>query len=317
MRDGKLVNVQHSEPWRANVLFVDWLLGNRCNYSCSYCPKALHDGSRPWLETDALLAFASRIIELCVQQNRQACFQLIGGEVTLIPDLSRLLSSIASLGGRVGLISNGSRQLSWWREVREHLDFAIITYHPEHASLEHVKRIVDFLSETVRTHVNIAAPPEHFDHCVAVAETFERSSRNISLTLKPMLIDFGDELYPYSDGQMAVFSSRRFRPELTRPLVSVRGEMIAQYEDGRSEQMPATEFLTRGLNEWSGWSCNAGIELLSINDAGEVYRGLCHEGGVIGHVASPDQFQLPESPVVCTHKSCVCQTDIMVTRRRG
>src|SRR5579864_6218724 len=114
IHDRKLVNIRHSEPWRAKVLFVDWLLGNRCNYACSYCPKSLHDGSRPWMQQNVLLAFASRIIELCAEEDRQAYFQLIGGEVTLIPELPRLLSSIASLGGRVGLISNGNRQLSWW-----------------------------------------------------------------------------------------------------------------------------------------------------------------------------------------------------------
>lgn len=312
----QLVNIRHSEPWREKVLFVDWLLGTRCNYSCSYCPQSLHDGSRPWLQTDVLLAFASRIIELCVAEGRQPYFQLIGGEVTLIPDLSRLLDSISSLGGRVGLISNGSRQLSWWREVREHLDFAILTYHPEHASVEHVKRVADLLSQTIRTHVNVAAPPDHFEQCVAVAEMLESSCTNISITLKPMLIDFGDQLYPYSEEQLAVFRNRRFRPPLTRPLVSVRGEMIAHYDDGKSEQMPATEFLTRGLNQWQGWSCNVGIELLSIKETGEVYRGLCLEGGKIGHVAHPAQFRLPQSPVVCTRNSCVCQTDIMVTRTR-
>lgn len=309
--------IRHSEAWRSKCLFIDWFLGNVCNYSCSYCPPCLHDGSRAWTESATISRFAARIIELCTGEGRIAYFQLFGGEVTLMPGLAEILTGITRLGGRVGFISNGSRPLSWWRRIQGRLAFVILTYHPEKGRLEHLRHVAELLSQTARTHVNIAAPPEHFDHCLAAAERLEASCRNISITLKPMLIDFGNQLYPYSEAQLEVFRTRRFRPTATKPLVSVRGEMILVREDGSEEQMPATEFLTRGLNAWRGWSCHVGQELLSINDRGQVFRGLCREGGQIGHVSDPDHFTLPVSPVVCTRDSCVCQTDIMVSRRRS
>src|SRR5579875_1545742 len=153
---GNLVRIDHSDPSRADILFVDWLLGNQCNYACSYCPASLHDGSRPWQPLEVVSAFAEHLIAISRQRGKKVCFQLIGGEVTLIRGLSSLLSRISELGGQVGLISNGSRDLAWWKEVREHLDFAILTFHPEQGRAEHIRRVAQYLSETIRTHVNVA-----------------------------------------------------------------------------------------------------------------------------------------------------------------
>ncbi|HLI75825.1 MAG TPA: radical SAM protein [Acidobacteriaceae bacterium] len=311
---GNLVRIDHSDPSRADILFVDWLLGNQCNYACSYCPASLHDGSRPWQPLEVVSAFAEHLIAISRQRGKKVCFQLIGGEVTLIRGLSSLLSRISELGGQVGLISNGSRDLAWWKEVREHLDFAILTFHPEQGRAEHIRRVAQYLSETIRTHVNVAAPLFHFDESVRVAEMLERDCQDVSITLKPMLIDFGTELYPYTEAQMRTFRERQFKPVQTRALGSVRGEMIARWDDGSASQMPATAFLTRGMNRWAGWHCHAGMELLSIDESGNIFKGLCRQDGQIGHISSPDTFELPSAAALCTRPTCVCQTDIMVSR---
>ncbi len=312
-----LVRIEHSDPQRSDILFVDWLLGNQCNYSCSYCPSSLHDGSRPWQHLELVLAFVEHLGGACRARGKSPCFPLSGGEVTLIRDLLLLLSRIKELGGQVGLISNGSRDLAWWEKAREHLDFAILTFHPEQGNSEHTRRVAAYLSETTRTHINVAAPPSHFDASVRVAEMLERECSNISITLKPMLIDFGTELYPYTDAQMRIFQERQFKPANTRIDASVRGEMIAQFDDGSACQLPATAFLTRGINRWRGWQCNAGIELLSIDEGGSIFKGLCRQDGQIGHISRPDLFNLPISPALCARDTCVCQTDIMVTRYRN
>ena len=35
-----------------DFLFIDWDLGNTCNFSCSYCASFVHDGSIPWVNID-------------------------------------------------------------------------------------------------------------------------------------------------------------------------------------------------------------------------------------------------------------------------
>lgn len=312
----RLVRMDHSDPQRANVLFVDWLITNACNYACSYCPSSLHDGTLPAQEPGTVIRFCERLIDLCTPRKQQVCFQFTGGEVTLMPELLMVLDAISALGAQVGLISNGSRQLSWWRQARDKLNFVVLTYHPERASAIHICAVARFLSERIRTHVNVATPPNFFDHCVGVASMLEQSCQNMSITLKPMFIEFGTDLYRYAPEQMRIFREREFKPALTRPLMSTRGEMLATFEDSSTMQLPATAFITRQINNWRGWSCNVGIELLSIKPSGEVYRSLCQAGGQIGHVSSPESFALPDNPVLCPHTICTCQTDIMVSRQR-
>lgn len=312
----RLVSVAHSDAQRVQTLFVDWFLGNFCNFSCSYCPTSLHDGSIPWQSVEVIKSFAKQLIEQCDARGQKVCIQLIGGEVTLIKDLLGILNEITALGGSVGILSNGSRQLSWWREARDKLRFVVLTYHPEQGDAEHLMRVASFLSERIRTHVNVAAPPKQFDQCVQVAEKLEKNCTDISIVLKPMLINFGREMYPYSPSQMKVLQERVFSPRLTREISSVRGEMILRYEDGTIETQQPDTILARNLNRWRGWSCNAGLELLSIKESGEIFKATCHQDGVIGHVTRPDIFHIPTNETECSFNECICQTDIMVSRQK-
>ena len=40
---------------RNNALWIDWTLGNSCNFSCSYCPDNLHDGTANWVSLEDCL----------------------------------------------------------------------------------------------------------------------------------------------------------------------------------------------------------------------------------------------------------------------
>jgi organic radical activating enzyme len=292
------------------------MIGNRCNYACTYCPASLHDGSKPWLDEGRILAFARRVIDLARLQGRSTYLQFVGGEVTLVPGFAEMLHELRSMDCKLAIISNGSRQANWWSTVVDALDSVVLTYHPEYGKVEHFRSVVDLLSRKIRTHVNIAAPPDCFDHSCDVARYLEANCVDITITLKPMLIGFGNTLYPYTEEQLQLLRERQWKVAQTRSLTSVRGEMLVTYSDRRSEVWSANQFLASDLNHWPGWRCNIGLELLSINDSGQVYRGICGQGGIIGRVDRPEDFDLPHSPVVCKRQTCSCLTDVMVSRTR-
>ena len=67
------------------------------------------------------------------------------------------------------------------------------------------------------------------------------------------------------------------------------------------------------MNNFKGWSCNAGLESLMINWDGEVHRATCRVGGSLGNIYT-GTFDIPTEPVKCTRDWCTCAADIPLTK---
>jgi len=75
-----LVRMEHEHSEWASIFFVDWNLGNTCNFSCSYCPKILHDESRPWMTAPIVTSFSERLAVDAAKFGRRVYIQFTGGE---------------------------------------------------------------------------------------------------------------------------------------------------------------------------------------------------------------------------------------------
>jgi hypothetical protein len=120
-------------------------------------------------------------------------------------------------------------------------------------------------------------------------------------------------MYPYDETQSRVLRDTRFDIRTTRSSAGPRGSMRRVYSDGSSDIAKASHLIVNNENRWAGWSCNAGLELLSITYSGTVYCGLCKQGGKIGHITD-EHIEFPSDPVICERAVCHCATDIMTTR---
>lgn len=308
-----VIRIEHQNPAASSVTVVDWCFGNICNYACSYCPDRLHDGSIGWEDYDVIVRFCERLISHYSSSGRSLFFQFSGGEPTLYARFLELMTYLRSRNCRVGIISNGSRKLEWWEKAAGLLDNVVLTHHIEFVDLEHFIGVVELLSREVRTHVNVTMLPDKFDACLANAIHIANVCANITLTLKPLLIDFGSTMFDYNDIQKDILRNRHFNIRSTRPLEGPRGAMRRIYSDGTSDIAKASQIIVGDENRWSGWSCEIGRELLAINYAGDVYRGVCKQGGRIGGIAD-DHTRFPDGPVICGKAVCHCVTDIMTTR---
>lgn len=309
------LRLEHCDPAHAQITVVDWTLGNACNYACSYCPKNLHDGSIPWPDPQAILSFCDRLIEHYARLGQSLLFQFSGGEPTVYPHFLPLIRHLHAQTCKVGVISNASRTPRWWQQARDHLDQAVLTHHIEFVDLNHFIEIAQLLASKIRTHINVTMHPQRFDECLKNATQIAERCQEITLTLKPLLIDFGATPYAYTDAQQQVISQTRFKIRRTRPIGESRGAMRLIYADARTEIRRPSELIIASQNHFKGWTCHAGLELLSIDPAGQIYRGLCRQGGIIGRIDDA-QLNLPTAPVTCTREICHCATDLMTTRHR-
>lgn len=309
------IRMEHSDPVHAKTVVVNWCLGNTCNYSCSYCPSGLHNGSLPWAELAAVRGFTTRLAEHYQGRlGRKLYVEFTGGEPTLYRDFIPLLEHLKVIGAYAGLISNGSLSLRFWEKCAGLLDHVCLSFHPEFGDPEKFLKVVDFMHRRVSTHVNVMMHPKHFDMCLAVAESAAGTLENASLSLQPVLETLlpGSSLQDYSAEQARILSEKSFRIPWTKAPFTYRGGMRMHYGDGSNSNLEAPQFIVQGINRWKGWSCWAGVDELAIYADGNVYRGWCKQD-LIGTILDAD-ISFPDNPTVCLRDSCHCNLDIMNRR---
>jgi hypothetical protein len=158
--------------------------------------------------------------------------------------------------------------------------------------------------------------PEKFDECYKLAERVVEYA-NISLALQPLIVDFGDTLYNYTEEQKKVFDTQHqvFTPRIKhdKEMRTYRGAMKMVNAAGQFKLAGAHQFIARNANDWSGWKCYAGLEQLIVDMDGTVHRGWCKVGGPIGRIDDPN-LTFPDEPIVCNKTMCHCNFDIMCTK---
>jgi FMN phosphatase YigB (HAD superfamily) len=249
---------------------------------------------------------------------RKVYFEFTGGEVTLYRDFVEICQYVKSLGAKVGLISNGSRTLRWWEENKQYFDHLCISYHPEFAEPDHFINVVKLLHNDVRTHVNIMMSPEKFDQCFDIADRL-KDVNNISIALQPLIVDFGDTLYEYTEDQQRIIDNQYDlivkHIKFDRNFEYQRGAMAMLQENGNKIPKSAHRFINDKTNDWSGWNCYSGVEQIIVDLGGHIFRGWCRVGGKIGHINDPD-LRIPTDPVLCHKTMCHCNFDIMSTKEK-
>lgn len=304
--------IDHSNPVHSKVVVVDWMLGNSCSYACSYCPKALHDGSVRWQKTDDILHLYRQMQRHYVEEREKVIWlQFTGGEPTMHPRIMDLLGHASDMGFKVSLISNASRTLRFWEKINPCLDSVILTYHAEFADIDHFIQIGQMMVDRISVHINVTMIPDQFDKILEDAHRLNSALPAASVSLKPLRQEFGSELYDYTDEQMHVLS--KGMPAVSAPVGDKpRSLMHAVTASGHRETLRANQFILKGLNRWAGYTCNIGLESLRVKGSGDVYRSVCGVGGVIGRLGQ--DIDLPTNPITCTRSSCSCLADILIRK---
>lgn len=309
------IALEHADTAATSVTVIDWNLGTACNYSCSYCPDHLHDGSFAWPDYETVKNFCDRAIDHYRKMGRIIFFQFSGGEPTLYKSIERLAAYLRSQSCRVGVISNASRPEAWWRKFRDLLDRVVLTHHIEFVDIQHFLSIAHLTSETIRTHVNVTMLPSRFEECLENAYRVAQTCDSVTLTLKPLLLDFGERMYDYSDKQKRVMRETVFPSPRRQMGEPVRGLMKKVFDDGTRTLVKASHLIVNEENRWKGWSCDVGVELLSINYRGDVYKGVCRQDGKIGHFFDQN-LRFPISSTICDRNVCHCVSDIITSKSR-
>jgi MoaA/NifB/PqqE/SkfB family radical SAM enzyme len=277
---------------------VEWNLGKRCNYDCSYCPASIHDNSSPHTDIEILKATVDKLVTL----GKPIRLSFTGGEPTVHPKFRELIQYCNHVGvSWISVTTNGTLPYEFYAGVD--IDQLVFSIHLEY-DWKRVFNTVESIADLTNIKV-IAQIMAHHDHMDAVLQLRAKClSAHIPNTVRRIR---------WTEGDHDLFDDMRYNANdlnwLKEQEATVEGNCIID----DTKIIHANDVIKLHLNKYKGWTCNAGIESLMINWDGDVYRATCRVGDSLGNIYEGN-FVTPSEPVTCDRNFCTCSADIPLTK---
>jgi len=281
---------------------VEWNLGKRCNYDCTYCPSSIHDNHSPHTDINILEATVDKLCEI----GKPLRISLTGGEPCVHPDIEDLLDYFKRKDiFWVNLTTNGTRPANWYLQNEMYFNHLVFSLHFEYDWQRVVRTINEFYDRTQTDFfVNIMAHHDHMDSVRKVVKEFREKG-----------IRFAVRRIRWTEGDHNVFDDMRYDGNDLEWIISQDATAKANCRIDDVEIMHANDVIKLHMNKYKGWACNAGIESLMINWDGDVHRATCRVGGSLGNIYEGN-FVAPSNPVTCDRDFCTCAADIPLTKTK-
>ena len=289
---------------------VQWLLGNQCNYRCSYCSDIFRRGDKPFPSEELIAEVCKDIVYHFDDLGRDVVFEFIGGEPTQGGDVREIGKRLHNHTTDIILKTNGSADIQWWRDAKKYLSHVIISVHKEFVDLNHIDEVVKFLLEDDKSHpinVEILVPTTHNDpHWKWAISTLNhyRNKFNIG-NLQLLYSDFGHgstQYFPYTEAQWRQYSELHGTP-IPRSLLNEAEKQQVQQQIIEDPRPAMVDLKVRDPLNFEGAKCYSGIDTLVIDYNGRVWRSWCGYTDPIGSIYElPIQF--PTEPIICGLSRC-------------
>lgn len=277
---------------------VEWNLGKRCNYDCSYCPASIHDNSSPHTNIEVLKSAVDKLVLL----GKPIRLSFTGGEPCVHPKFLELVKYCKHVGVTwISVTTNGTLPYEFYAALE--VDQIVFSIHLEFdwkRVFNTVESVVDLTNKKV-----IAQIMAHHDHMPAVLQLRARCLlAHIPNTVRRIR---------WTEGDHDLFDDMRYNANdlnwLKEQEATVEGNCVID----DTKVIHANDVIKLHLNKYKGWTCNAGIESLMINWDGDVHRATCRVGGSLGNIYEGN-FVAPSEPVRCDRNFCTCAADIPLTK---
>jgi MoaA/NifB/PqqE/SkfB family radical SAM enzyme len=279
---------------------VEWNIGKRCNYDCTYCPSSIHDNFSPHTSIDLLEKTVDKLCNL----GKPVRISFTGGEPCVHPDIEDLLEYCKRKNiFWVNLTTNGTRSANWYLNHEMFFNHLIFSLHFEHDWQRVNRTILEFYDSTERDFfVNVMAHHNHMDSVRKVVKKYDELG-----------IKYAIRRIRWTEGDHNIFDDMRYDGKDLEWIISKDATVKPNCRIDNEIVMHANDVIKNRSNQFKGWSCNAGLESLMINWDGEVHRATCRVGGSLGNIYN-DTFVVPTESIVCTRDFCTCAADIPLTK---
>lgn len=279
---------------------IEWNIGKRCNYDCSYCPSVIHDNYSPHTDIKILKSCVDKLVSI----GKPIRLSLTGGEPAVHPDIEELLSYSKEKGiAWLNLTTNGTRKYQWYLDMEKYVDHYVFSLHFEYDWNKVLDTILHFSNWTNKKFfINVMANHNHMKNVKDAVEFLE--STNIKYAIRRIR---------WTEGDHNIFDDLRYDGKDLDWILSKEATTEPNTIIDDSVEMHSNDVIKLHLNKFKNWTCNAGIESLMINWDGDVHRATCRVGGSLGNIYD-ETFIVPTKSVTCTRNWCTCSADIPLSK---
>jgi len=324
-----------------NAFQIDWMIGNTCNYACTYCDEHFHNGSVKWPDVDLTVRFIKRLVDhyRIHAPGKKILWNMLGGEPTVWPKFNEVFRQAKEYDPNciVRMLTNGSRTLRYWEKNAKIFDEVIISYHPERADYKHCTEVANILAKAgVEVSIQTCLYPPLMDQCIEACKYFHENSLAGSHLAKALQVSLAsDETFKYDEDKLKEAYSydgepkrishgvetdedfeyhtnkKKFKRKVFGNMTRFINTNTGEIELLQSSNIP----MSGGYNTWKGWKCMIGIESLVIGLDGKVTSGnSCFHNLNHGNISDPENVKFPTDGLICPQTWCSCIADTEITK---
>lgn len=310
-----------------DLLRIEYMPGNVCNYKCSYCFPGSNEGDMLWPDIDLTLENFSHLLNYYSEHGKTKFnIYLVGGETTVWKDIERFCSELKEKFDVVFEVStNGSRNAKWWKTNAKLFDHVGISVHNEFAKIDHVIEVADIMyEEGIFLNADVLMDPDNFEKCQENIELLKQSKHEWPILAKGV---YYDGKHRYNEDQLQF---------LVQPVKRMPGmewyyehhkkfptETVLTYEDDSRKQINGDGYIiANDLNRFRGWKCWLGVDTIKIFPDGRI-TGNCQQK----LYGSDDYYNIykihfkhtfrPEiKPVICEQDICPCAKETVTKKHK-
>lgn len=309
-----------------DILDIEIILGNTCNYKCHYCFKGSNEGDILWPNKnfDILIDNFKKLLTIYEERlgKKRIYLKPIGGEATLWPLFPKFLAELKKDHDIfIRLSTNASRTLRYWKENFLLFDEIDISVHNEYANLDHIIAVSDFVYQTkkVNLYVGVLMDPINWKKCVDAYEYLLNHSREWHLFCAPVQFD-GKTLYNEEQQSFMKNYSKRKAVQPLNPFVDISPPLFI---DKQLNAIDTDQFkiILEKKNRFKNYVCNIGIDRIFIDRFGNI-KGACNQDVFQNNINIYDSdldeklFSHKFLPVVCNQEYCPCSSEILVSKKK-
>jgi organic radical activating enzyme len=316
-----ITKILNNDP--SNLLRIEYMPGNLCNYKCHYCFPGSNEGNVKWPDIDLVLKNFDHLLNTYKAQGKTK-FEIfiLGGETTLWKDLTKFCNHLKNnYDLTIRISTNASRKLNWWEENAKCFDVVEISVHHEYCNIDHIIEVGDLL---YRKKTNIVAKvlmdPFNFDKCIDLVEKLKKSKKRWGILAKAVQIN---DKSIHTELQQAYLANQSKRwPNIFWyfSLKVIHNRKLWVVVDGRKRLIEDNWLFLNDLNRFKGWECNLGVDYIEIFQDG-VISGTCKQMiyNEQFHYNLYDRefvnkFKPKLSSIICKKEVCVCSAEIQISK---
>lgn len=294
---------------------IDFVLGNFCNYKCSYCFPNANTGSVRLPKINNILKENFIFLSSFLKKNNNSNnikFSLCGGEPTLYHDVENLCSFLKTLGF-IKIKTNASRTLNWWNNNYQNFDSIVISYHNEFSDFEHIKNVGILLDNNNKeVFIDILLDQLNFSKCIEIFKKFEETfSTYENVKIRPKLVR-SNLNYVYSDDQKLIINNILKNLKNNKHKNSYLKSVAPTITLENNENLVYNNLINKDFKgNWINYKCNAPVEFLQIDMNGNIEKMSCGFKLIdkvnVFYDNLKEKFSNYETSIVCNIESnCGC-----------